>query len=248
MGRRSTRWSWVLLPEDEAVERWRWEQRAGRVVAGIALGLAIVAVVVAVVNLRSEGSLVHAEAVAIAERDDSRTLVEWQDEGGVQRAVYEEREQGLAVGDTIDVVYPAGHPEEVRAADGPEILIGMLAMFVVVVGGVAVGYVVRYRPRARQLDLVAAAAPGAPRTVEIVEGNGRSVVLERDLERDVVLAAGIGGASTLDLPLPPSPQDAVVVGDVAKGSVVVVRLGDSLLNTDGRVRAMPSSGLVPPPD
>ena len=109
-------------------------------------------------------------------------------------------------------------------------------------------YVVRYRPRARQLDLVAAAAPGAPRTVEIVEGNGRSVVLERDLERDVVLAAGIGGASTLDLPLPPSPQDAVVVGDVAKGSVVVVRLGDSLLNTDCRVRAMPSSGLVPPPD
>lgn len=248
MGWRWARWSWVLLPGDEAIERWRWEQRASRVVAGVAVGLAVVAVVVAVANLRSEGSLVHAEAVAIAERDDSRTLVEWQDDGGVQRAVYEEHEQGLAVGDTIEVVYPAGHPEEVRAADGPEILIGMLAMLVVVVGAVAVGYVVRYGPRARQLDLVAGGAAGAVREVELSDENGRAVVLERDLDRDVVLVVGIGGASTLDVPLPPSPHDAEVLGAVAKGSVVVVRLGDSLLNTVGRVREVASSGLDRPPE
>jgi len=238
----------VLLPEDEAVERWRWEQRASRVVAGIALAVAVVAVAVAVANLRSEAGLVHADAVAVADQDRGRTLVEWDDDGTVHRAVYEDQEQGLAAGDTIEVVYPAGQPELVRAADGPEILIGMLAMLVVVVVGVAVGFVVRYGPRARQLALVDEAAPGVERAVEIAEGNGRSVVFECDADRGTVLVVGIGGASTLDVPLPPSPQDAVVLGEVVSGSVVVVRLGRSLLNTVGRVRSGSSSSLEPPPD
>ncbi len=163
MGRRSARWSWVLLSRDEAVERWRWEQRASRLVAGIAVALAVAAVLIAVANLRSEASLVHAEAVAVAEQDDGATVVEWQDDGTVRRAVHDDQEHGLAVGDTIEVVYPAGQPNQVRAADGPEILVGMLALLVVVVGGVAVGAVVRYLPRERQLALVAEGKAGPAR-------------------------------------------------------------------------------------
>ncbi|MFN8039892.1 MAG: hypothetical protein U0Q07_11850 [Acidimicrobiales bacterium] len=126
----------------------------------------------------------------------------------------------------------------------------MLALLVVVVGGVVVAYVVRYRPRARQLELVAGTRPGSPadsrRTVDLVAANGRSVVLDRDPEQGTVLAVGIGGASTLGESLPPSPQEAVVLGEVTAGSVVVVRFGGSLLNTVGRVRALTSSGLEPP--
>ncbi|MFN8039893.1 MAG: hypothetical protein U0Q07_11855 [Acidimicrobiales bacterium] len=99
----------MLLPEDEGVERWRWEQRASRAVAAIALVLAVLVVVVAVLNLRSEGALTHAEAIAVADRDGGRTLVEWED-GTTRQAVYESQDHGLAVGDTIEVVYPPGHP------------------------------------------------------------------------------------------------------------------------------------------
>lgn len=240
MGQWSARWSWVLLPEDEALARWRWEQRASRIGAATAVALAVLVVVAAVVHLRDEATLTHVDAFAVAERDRGRTLVEWED-GTPQRAVHDDPEHGLAVGDTIEVVYPPGHPEQARAADGPEVLIGMLALLVVVVGGVAVGFVVRYAPRARQLALLDVTPPGTPRTVEIVEANGRSVVLGRDAEHGTALVVGIGGASTLDVPLPPSPQDAVVLGEVVARSVVVVRLGDALLNTVGRVRVVPAS-------
>ena len=236
----------MLLPEDEAVARWRWEQRASRVGAAAAVALAVLVVVAAVVHLRAEATLTHVDAVALAEQDRGRTLVGWED-GTPQRAVYDDLEHGLAVGDTIEVVYPPGRPEQARVADGPEVLIGMLALLVVVVGGVAVGFVVRYAPRARQLALLDSAPPGTPRAVEIVAANGRSVVLARDAEHDTALVVGIGGASTPDVPLPPSPQDAVVLGEVVAGSIVVVQLGDALLNTVGRVRLVTASASERPP-
>jgi hypothetical protein len=228
----SAGWTWTLLPRELAIHRMRRECSVGRAAAAVALCVSAVLVVAAIRNLADERSLERFTAVAVRELDDSHAVVQWQDGVELHSAEYAHPEEGLAVGDTIDVTYPAGHPELAHAPDAPDLLVAALVLVVLTASGIAFGWARRHRPRAEQLAIVAQGDAGRRVEVELRAAPDRCVVLAHDLETGTATVATVGGRD----PLPSSPRTAMVRGSIATGQAVVVELDGALLNTPGRVR------------
>jgi hypothetical protein len=238
--RLSAGWTWTLLPREQAIRRMHLERTVGRVVAAVALVTSAALVAVAVRNLADERSLERFPAVAVREIDDDHTVVQWMDGDAVHTAEYAHPEEGLALGDTIDVTYPAGHPELAHAPDAPDLLVAAVVLALLTASGVAFGRAVRHRPRGEQLAIVASGDAGVRVELELRQTPTRSVVFGHDLGAGTAQVATIGGRD----PLPASPRIATVRGSIAKRSVVVVEIDGAVLNTPGRVR---ETQLVPDP-
>jgi hypothetical protein len=234
---------WVRLPVDDAVAAWTRRRRWFVLAVVLMVTLPVVGIVWAEAFWSAEEEQVHATArvTAVYEDGDSVALV-WQAGEVFHEGFYTDpnSDNTYEVGDEIDIAYPVGHPQELHQPEGAALFVGAVVNALVFAGWAALTYGVRIHPITRQLAL-ARRRDGARARLRFVSSGGRRALIwlpdgaHRADERTGAPtgAVRLGGRGQ---PLPDDLDDALVRGDVRPRGVVVVQVGEELLNTYGLVQ------------
>jgi hypothetical protein len=233
---------WRSLPVHEAVAAWRAKRCWLIGALAVLVAVPLVGIWLARSYWVTENQEEHATAQVSGIIDENLVALTWRSGERVQEGIYDSsgEDTSYEIGDEIDIAYPAGHPEQLHGLQGGAILAAAMAMELAAIGNTAAMCWIRVRPLGRQIQL-ARGSRGVGAHVRLTAGRGNRALIwphddDRPLDHTTDEPAGavrVGGRSqtaAIDV------ERAEVRGDVRPRGVVVVRVGDELLNTYGLVQ------------